>query len=390
MARGLGSFRRAAGRRPWLLDLIAIAAIGALLWLAYRRWTDPVGDALGKLRAGAVAERRQAARDLARLGTRRRDEVVLALIEALRDDDPAVRIGAAEGLEALIPFLEYNPPNIKLEELDRALQREAAQALMATMEADPDPAVRRAAAKRVSLFLLETSDVPALLARSRDPSEDPEVRSSALLAGYGADRPPRESYEAVREALGDPIPRIRVAGYAVLRLGRSEFPIAEAELIDVARRGLGDPDPAVRFEASWLIPGWQHREASIAPWRILVPAIFAALDRAATTRERLWLLRVLSVPARGTEHAPRALAAIVEELRTTRENSADLRWLADALRNLKADAIPAIPELIAIRPRFRDQPAAKYRLSVDQEFGELIGWLSALSVTLHASGSLAR
>jgi HEAT repeat protein len=389
MASGFGLLRRVTNRRPWLLDLIAIAAIGALLWLGYRRWTDPVGDALSKLRAGAVAERRQAARDLARLGTRRRDEVVVAMIEALRDDDPAVRIGAAEGLEALIPFLEYNPPNIKLEELDRALQREAAQALMAAMEADPDPAVRRAAAKRVSLFLLEASDVPALLARSRDPNEDPEVRSSALLAGYGADRPPRESCEAVRDALGDPIPRIRVAGYSVLRLGRSEFPIAEAELIDVARRGLEDPDPAVRFEASWLIPGW-HQEASVPPWRTLVPAIFAALDRATTPRERLWLLRVLSVPARGTEHAPRALAAIVEELRTIRENSTDLRWLANALRNLKADAIPAIPALIAIRPRFQDQPLARDRLSADREIGELIGWLSALSVTLHASGALAR
>ena len=391
MGRGLGILRRPVDWRLRLpLGLTAIAMIGAALWQGYWHWIDPIGASLRELSSGTVAGRIDAAATLAHDGASRRDEAIPPLVRALRDDDPGVRAASITALYALIPFLDWNPPSAPIPKIDPPARRAVLLALIDVVERDRDIEVRRAAARLITLFPCESADLPALLARFRDRAEDPEVRAWLLNAACQADRASlRESLDAALSALGDPAPRVRSEGYMALGLGLSAFPIAEPELIDAVRRGLEDPDSGVRLSASRVIPIQRPGEL-LAPWRPLIPQLFDASGRASVAQDRRLLLRTLAALARGTEHSPRVLAEIIAELRAPAEDSAHWNSLARVLRDLGADAIPALPALAEIRSRFREQPGARSRLSITRDLDELIDWLSALSIILHRPELRAR
>ena len=212
--------------------------------------------------AALKAEERQARQAAARLLRlpRNRDGVAEALLGALSDRDLYVRREAARSLAkryegappAAVPALKslLRDPDSTLGDLAAAcLAKIGAPAFPSVVEtlADPDPELRRRAARALTLSLVRVPEArPGLLRAAQDPS--PELRQEAISAlgneflWKGSALP----LEALGAALADPDPEVVRRAIRSLRdLGPRAAPVAG----DLARV-LQASDPALRLAAA--------------------------------------------------------------------------------------------------------------------------------------------
>lgn len=233
---------------------------------------------------------------------------VLALIEAVSDENPSVRLSAAETLGKL-------------------MDPRAVQALIEALRQDPEPRVRAMAAWALG-EIEDPAAVSALTAALRE-DDDQGVRVQAAEALGNI-----EDVSAIG-ALGDAVrdPSVEVRRAAVDALGNMEDP----RIVPLVLASLGDDDVEVRRSAADALGNNESPQA--------VEPLIAA------TRDSDLEVRVSAINALGNQGDPRAQAALVEALRDDR---AEVRREAiDAIGNLELTAAP--PEVIdAVRDPDRE------------------------------------
>ncbi len=151
-----------------VLMLVVLAGLLAYSYfpIPQNHTADPLGTQLGVLRTGSAAQRSAAATELARLAGKDATGVVPALMQALRDSDPGVRLAAVSALHVV-------PPG-------DPLAGEAARALIATLR-DADPRVRALAAGILSTIKPDPKlALPPLISAAL---QEPDGPAAAPAAG---------------------------------------------------------------------------------------------------------------------------------------------------------------------------------------------------------------
>jgi hypothetical protein len=110
-------------------------------------------------------------------------------------------------------------------------------------------------------------------------ASDPAMREAAYATLAGARRA-----DAVREALGDPLPQVRAAAVASWNARREDAAAGVTDLV----RALNDPDPAVRASARQTYTRWSQHQALTPD---VVMAVLAGGD-VETRRQAAWWLGV--------------------------------------------------------------------------------------------------
>lgn len=260
-----------------------------------------------------LAERRKAVRTLIDLAE---DNVELNYDELFRrlvtDPDPEIRALAVEGLW----------------EDDRA---SAAQLMIELAHGDPAEVVRAAALDGLGRFAFRIALAelrPALGDRVRsallafiEPDTTPELRRRAIEAsGYLAEQPPFR--RAVEAAYADPDVRLRAS--AIKAMGRS----CDAGWFDTLMREMSSQEPTLRFEAA--------RAAGETEEERFVPALIEALQDEDSE------VRLAAIEALGAIGGQRARQAL-QQVRRGRDTA-----LADAA-DVALEELDSLAEPLGIR-----------------------------------------
>jgi HEAT repeat protein len=358
--------RRLRTRVRTLIALVACCAVILWAWRHLRENLDPVllearsiqKRAIGALHSGKPADRLTAIVDLERLRTGDSSIGIPPLIGALEDPVPAVRVAAAEALSSIGSSLLRSGSG-------GDTVRAAVTALIRCLN-DPDMAVRVSAVK--SLGSISSSMVrsgsggetvsasaTALIGCLKDP--EPTVRSAAAIAlGEITSSPPafmaslpidrRAVMAALVELFGDRDAAVRrsVIGAISLHPEGSDPPKELAE-------GLRDESAENRAAAANGLTGFRQGLDPCVP----VLLRLAEHDPDPIVRERC-LYALTSKP-------PAVTAAVVPVL-TASLSSKDAkvrRQVASLLSEFRADACPAIPELLRVLNEPVDPQVVSFR-----------------------------
>ncbi len=212
----------------WLLGLILLLIYAFLPIRRAGNTSDPVASQLRNLQDGSTSERRTAVVELARQADREADRVVPALVGAVRDRDPEVRLAAVGSLHVVKP----DDPHLA----------EAAAALIGAL-ADAEPRVRAMAAGTLPALNVDPKQaLPALIqAATPEPASDHPGSEPAT---------PAATPEAAQEFIAR-TQRDHARAGAIVALGRigPHDPAVQKKLVDLA----GDPVSEVRSDVARLL-----------------------------------------------------------------------------------------------------------------------------------------
>jgi len=194
----------------------------------------------GCLQDSDPAVRSAAARCLGRIGPHAR-AVVPALTAATRDPEPAVRVQA---ISALV-LLGAEPKELL--------------PMLCERLGDKDPGVREAAALGLAALGASAKEAVPILAAAVRAGGD--LCWPAVLGLLEASPGGVEAVDPMKDALGDPGPRVRSGAAKVLGLIGSAARPASAALV----QGLSDPDAGVRLASAWALGRVDPGEAAAAP-----------------------------------------------------------------------------------------------------------------------------
>lgn len=259
-------------RWPWLTWLIAGQVAAILLLVAFAIWRETLPGLVWTLHSGSAPQRVEAARQLGRLGPGA-SQVLPALMEALRDPNPAVQsaaataIGRVGGAPALAEAMTSPNPVARVAVLGvlwglprDPLNDERRVEILVPALRDPSPQVRQSAARALAeMGPAAAPAVPALGAALYD--SDGSVRQSAVdaLARLGA-------LEELAKAASSADPNVR-------RLALSNLPSFGARAIPVLNAALESEDPDNVMQAAAIL-GYMQPPATAA-----VPSLARALQR---------------------------------------------------------------------------------------------------------------
>lgn len=361
-------------RLKWLL--VGVCAIALVLagWRTWQDWNEPAQYWRRVLRWGDADRRREAVGMLAKLEGRK---AVPDLMRVLEGPDDEVRVLAVRKVsEILVP--EWAWPN------PEGVPAEVIAAMKGHAEGDHSPAVRVATLEALAHMASRDRKISRLLyAKARDVGEAGEVRAAAF-SGAGKEW---RSLEEVIDFCADPAPEVRRAAFQ--RLGgtlSSEIPSGEPPpdaYVDACARGLSDPDRLVRFAALRAVDDLRgrHPSRSIEPLRRLVPGIIGILEGGFPAGEdrRDLCCRPLRAIAVVAGQAPEAIRAL--EARLGDEDPEVRLAAARSLAVFGAEAMPALPSLMAANPEARRADPA-----LDRKYAGWIGsilssWLAARTPT---------
>ena len=233
---------------------------------------------------------------------------VVALIEAVSDENPGVRLSAVGTLGKL-------------------MDPRAVQALIEALRRDPDPKVRAMAAWALG----QIEDPAAVSALTTALREDDDLGVRVQAAEALGDIEDVSAIDALGAAVRDPSVEVRRA--AVDALGNMDDP----RIVPLVLPSLRDDDVEVRRSAADALGNNESPQA--------VEPLIAA------TRDSDLEVRISAIDALGNQGDPRARAALLEALRDER---AEVRREAiEAIGNLELTAAP--PEVIdAVRDPDRE------------------------------------
>ncbi len=248
-------------------------------------------------------------------------EIVISGLDAGMDpggpQDPSAGGGNARAVAALIRAISDEDPSVRLsgaETLGKLQDPRAVQALIQALRQDPDPKVRAMAAWALG-EIEDPAAVSALSAALRE-DDDREVRVQAAEALGNIEDV--SAIGALGDAVGDPTVEVRRA--AVEALGNMD----DARVVPLVIPSLRDDDVEVRRSAAHALG---HTESAQA----IEPLI-------AATRDPDLEVRVYAIEALGNQGDLRAQPAFLDALRDER---ADVRRVAiDAIGNLELGAAP--------------------------------------------------
>lgn len=257
----------AAARSPWA-SVRENAARGLGRTLAGDSLADPAIAALRALAGDTSAHVRvNAVRALASYAARSRADVV----RALRDGDPAVRLTAAQALDAVLDSAAATWRDAMRADTSLVVQRAVAEGAVRHASRDVVPAEwrasddwqRRAAVAELDALGPASAALPRTLTWLRDP--DGRVRAAAAggvarLADSAATR--MEARRALRNALRDADPQVRTAALGALAKGADAGDVALA--LTSYQQSLADRDNDARL-AFWTFADSAQRRAIALP-----------------------------------------------------------------------------------------------------------------------------
>lgn len=307
--RRLLDLRPRLGLRAALLIIALVAVVmGTERFRRENRDMDRswVTRQLRNLKQGEPRVRRSAVEELAALGTEDLGRVSTALIDVLGDPDPEVRRAAARGWARMAGGGDPNG------EIPAAMLGAIGPLTAAT--ADEDPGVRAASVEALGQF--------GWLARRKPPGE--RARSSLLEA----------SVDPLLRSLDDPEPEVRRKAATAVPLVLSPLGDAPVRLIEMA----GDEDPGVRSDVYRALgSGWPNH------WAIesaLLPAVL---------RGGLESYQAASAMSYHGPPSDEAMDAMLRLLESSKEAGP---WQREAvigfLTQYGRGARPALPALLAI------------------------------------------
>jgi HEAT repeat protein len=327
----------------WLCSGVVVAVLALILWRMWAEASDPVLYWQRMLREGDVDRQREAVSYLTRQGDGR---AIPDLARALESPDEELRSLAVQGLSQTFARIGGARPRGGAPEVPDGI----VEALKARAREDSSGNVRSNAIGALAMLAHGDPEARALfLARLEDREEYGDVRAAA----FGALEPKWQLSEEGLRYSSDPDPEVR---QAVLRclLAAQRGPFqhhfghrrywGEVPLVpnlEIARRGLSDPEPSIRFSAMRLLPR-DHRFVT-GPWRGIVPDLLAVAGGDEDPAVRGEACRFLGIMTAGSDLAPGTIEAL--EARLTDEDLLVRSAAADAIARFGADAIPTLPAL---------------------------------------------
>ena len=199
-----------------------------------------------------------------------------ALLESLKDPDPAVRIASAQGLWMIVVSWQGPLGVIDLSTIDDALEQVAG---------DPDPAVRLTAICGLGVIGPRISDEapPALIAALEDASEKNRNTAAEYLVRF-----PQEVIRLIPslvKSLEKAQPEFR-AGYAGL-LGKIRPPAFSADAVPALEAVLSSRDAEVRYLAALALASFGSDAHETVPALLAILTSEDLVDRASRTPTRL-------------------------------------------------------------------------------------------------------
>ncbi len=356
------------------------------------------------LRAGPERRDFQAVWPLVNLG----EPALPALIELLKEPDPALRKAVVEGLarvswthrlgrrttiavklEPLLVSLAQDPDlGVRIAVMNllsfRRKDSGAAIAALQLLSRDPNPAVRLALVRALGQTgMLEASLRPAYLTLLKDPDRDVRIQAATWVPYHDLAAP--TFIDALLEMLKDPAIAIRTAaaqklsqahysqqfwkaqGQLALRTYTSAALVRSPTAFAVLKSALADPEPSVRATAATLLPIWKAEAAT------LIPLLTDRLkDPVANVRGQAAAGLVPFGPA--VQGATRSLLAVLANPGGTANEAMPVA--ASAARALEAIGGPAKDKMLRIllsQLNALDQPTRNRAIWVVQNLGNKLG-----------------
>lgn len=365
----------------WLCCGVVTAVLALILWRMWAEANDPVLYWQRMLREGDVDRQREAISYLTRQGDGR---AVPDLAKALESPDEEVRSLAVQGLSQTYAKIGAGPRE------SMKVPGGIVEALKARAREDSSDNVRSNAIGALAMLAHGDPEADSLfLARLEDPKEYGDVRAAAFGA-LGAKW--QLSEEGLRYS-NDPDPEVRQAVMRSLmswqrgpfqhHFGHRRFwvEVPTVPNLEIARRGLSDPEPSIRFSAIRLLP--RDRRVVTDAWREIVPDLIAAAEGDADPSVRGEACRFLGVMAVGSELAPGAIEVL--EGRLADEDLSVRSSAADAIARFGADALPSLPALTKAEGAPRGNSSGQGK-EVERPFSQQMERIVGAWLALHPPG----
>ncbi len=348
-ASGSGRASAAGGAQLAAKAVVAALALMAAVWIVGRPWYEAMQGGvradLRALRDADASERMNAAMALGYAGVDEAPEVIAALVAALGDAEPHVRETALLSIGRIAETIAADPRARATHFAPGAPGDPIRSATAGALTAfdDPDPNVRRAAARTLATLGRRTgvAPPPRLVAALDDPS--PAVQAAAVSAvpsfAGGSDLAIPAYFRLIERS--EDAPGSNGVGPG-LRPSRAAVP-------DLVAR-LKGPDARSRVAAAAILGGMKADASAAIPELLAAfessPATDDATD-AFSTRGNLTNAASLALAslAPGTPKCGEVVAALAEALRSERAHKRAAA--ATALEWMGSDAAAAIPALIS-------------------------------------------